>query len=359
MNTAQGGEGFRSFAEVSRSIAGLPDLDGVERAWNTYGGGSNGGFLLGTELAQSIWDKARAVDGPLSRCLFLQTDSHTFNLPAFDESSRVAGSRFGGIRAKWQGTTDDQSMSGIASQPTGMGVNFAPRRVMIFSQPFSRDLLQDAPIVEGMLGYVANQEVQYEVVDAMINGMGDVKPYGVINAPCSIKVTRAGSNAVAQADVDAMWSRMWGFCRRNAVWMCSDDTLLSLDAVATASTGWPANVYQPQGYGGNPFPLLKGRPVLPVEQCPALGSPGDLILADWSQYALVARTTADYGESSVSLSYGLLDSFVERRSSEHLHFDTESVVFRYKLRIDGKPLWKQAVTIADGSQAASPFVVLQ
>jgi HK97 family phage major capsid protein len=209
-----------------------------------------------------------------------------------------------------------------------------------------------------MLSYSSKQEIQYEVVDAMINGRGDVRPLGVINAPCSIKVTRAGSGAISQLDVDTMWSRQWGFCRRNAVWMCSDDTLLKLDAVATASTGWPANIYLPQGYGGNPFPLLKGRPVLPVEQCPALGSTGDLILADWSQYGLVARSATSSDDSGMELSYGLLDSFVEQKSSDQFYFDTDSMVFRYKLRIDGKPLWKQAVTIADGSQTASPFVVL-
>jgi HK97 family phage major capsid protein len=357
MNTAQGGEIVNSFAEVVRSIAGASDLGGVERAWNTYGGGPNGGFLLSTELAQAIWDKARALDGPLSRCLFFQTSSHQFNLPTFDESSRVAGSRFGGLRAKWQGTTDDKSMAPNASQPAVAGVNFVPRRVTVFSQPFSRDLLADAPIVEGMLSYAANQEIRYEVVDAMINGDGTVKPLGVIKAPCTIPITRGGANAIAPADIDAMWSRMWGFCRRNAVWMCSDDTLLKLDQAATTS-GWQPNLYTSQGVAGSPNALLKGRPVLPVEQCPALGSLGDLILADWSQYALVARSIAD-GSPDMSLSYGLTESFVERTSSDQFYFDTDSVAFRFKLRIDGRPLWKQAVTIADGSQTASPFVVLK
>lgn len=358
MSTEQGGVIVRSFADASRAVVGLPPLDGVDRAWNTYSGGPDGGFLLSTELASTVWDKARAVDGPLSRCFFMKTDCHDFRFPAFDESYRVAGSRFGGLRARWQGTTDDQSMTSIASQPAIEGVNFTPRRLSVFSQPFSRDLLADASVVEAMLGYAVDQEVRYEVEDAMINGLGDVKPLGVINAPCSIQVTRAGSDSIATADIDAMWSRMWGFSRRNSVWICSDDTLLKLDQAATTA-GWQPNLYTAQGTSGSPNALLKGRPVLPVEQCPALGSPGDLILADWSQYGLVARSIGDDGAPATALSYGMLGSFVERRSSDYFHFDTDCTVFRFKLRIDGKPLWKQAVTIADGSQTASPFVVLQ
>lgn len=360
MSTAQSGtDAARSFGDISRSIAGLPPIEGVSRALDTYGGGANGGFFLDSELFASVWDKARAIDGPLARCLFLPTTKHQAFWPAFDESSRVAGSRFGGIKAKWQGTTDDKSATPDAGQPAVAMVNFTPRRVLVFSSPFSRDLLQDAPIVERMLSYAADQEIRYAVVDAMINGQGITHPLGVINAPSTISVTRGGgAGTVASTDIDAMWSRLWPYCRRNAVWMCNDDALLKVDQAAT-TLGWPSNLYMPQGAYGNPYPLLKGRPLLPVEQCPALGSPGDLIVGDWSQYALVARTVDGDGQPDMMLSYGSVSSFTERRSSDEFMFDTDSVVFRYKLRIDGRPLWKQPLTIADGSQTAGPFVVLK
>lgn len=345
MDTALSGNSIvRSFADVTR-------------AWNTYGGGANGGFLLDYELMNGVWDKARAVDGPLSRCLFFPTSKHSFQWPAFNETSRANGSRLGGVRGKWQGTTDDQSATPSASQPTVAMVNFTPKRLLVYSTPFSNDLLSDAPIVERMLEYAADQEIRYNVVDAMINGLGVTHPLGVIKAPSSVQITRAGSNNVAQADVDAMWSRLWPFCRRNAVWMCNDDTLLKIDAVAT-TTGWPANLYMPMGMHGNPYSLLKGRPLIPVEQCPALGSPGDLILGDWSQYAVIARTADEAGQPDAAMSYGPLESFVENRSSNEFMFDTDSTVFRFKLRVDGKPLWVKQVTIADGSQTAGPFCVL-
>lgn len=356
MNTAQGGPVYRSFADVSAQIA-YPSLS-VERTLDTYQGGANGGFLLDQELIAGIWDKARAIDGPLARCLFLTTTKNSASWPLLGESSRVSGSRLGGMIARWQGQTDDQSLTTFASQPTAATNVFRPRRVLVYSQPFSNDLLADAPLAARMLEYAAQLEIHYAVVDAMITGDGATRPLGVLNAPSTITLaSRGGAGSISSTDIDGMWSRLWGFCRRNAVWICNDDTLLKVDQAATAG-GWPSATYLPQGVAGNPFPLIKGRPVLPVEQCPVLGDSGDLIVGDWSQYGLMARTVDSNGMPDMAVSYGAVSAFVEQSSSDQFYFDTDSSVFRFKLRIDGQPLWTSAVTIADGSQTAGPFVVL-
>lgn len=322
----------------------------VARAMNTTSTGTNGGFLLSTELAASVWDKARSQDGPLARCLYLRTSRNSFRLPAIDETSRADGVRYGGVKHLWEGD-DDASLDPADGQPALAEVEFKPQRVVVYSRA-SNDLLDDADLAEDVLSYTCTQEIRFAVVDAMINGDGINRPLGVVNAPSTITVTRSGSNDVAVADVDGMWSRLWGFCRRNAVWLASDDTLLKIDAAATTG-GWPASTYLPQGVGGNPYPLLKGRPLLPCEQCAALGSPGDLILGDWSQYGLVVRSIG--GSPELGMSYGLP---IEYLASGHRYFDTDESAFRWKLRVDGKPLWKQPVTIADGAKTAGPFCIL-
>lgn len=358
MNTAQCGHVVSTFAEMGRLIAGAASGQVVDRSWDTYQGGANGGFLLDQELIAGVWDKARAIDGPLARCLFLTTTKNSATWPAFRETSRASGSRLGGMTARWQGRTDDQSLDAFASRPALNANVFRPRRVLIFSEPFSNDLLADAPLVERMMEYAARLEINYAVVDSMINGDGATRPQGVLGAPSTITLgSRASAGTIGAADVDGMWSRLWGFCRRNAVWICNDDTLLKIDQAATTS-GWPPNMYMPQGYGGNPFPLLKGRPLLPVEQCAPLGASGDLILGDWSQYALVARIVDSTGAPDLTVSYGGVGAFIEQTSSDQFYFDTDSYVFRFKLRIDGQTLWRSPVLIADGSQTAGPFVVL-
>jgi HK97 family phage major capsid protein len=88
-----------------------------------------------------------------------------------------------------------------------------------------------------------------------------------------------------------------------------------------------------------PYPALLGRPVIPVEQCSTLGTVGDIILADLSQYMLADR--------------GMRVS-----SSIHVEFASDQVCFRFVQRIAGQPTWKTPVTPKNGTDSLSPFVAL-
>jgi hypothetical protein len=74
-----------------------------------------------------------------------------------------------------------------------------------------------------------------------------------------------------------MWSRLPAPCRKRAVWLVNEDVEAQLELIGTASPS-TIGLYVPQGVGGNEFALLKGRPVVVAEQCPALGTPGDICL---------------------------------------------------------------------------------
>jgi HK97 family phage major capsid protein len=96
--------------------------------------------------------------------------------------------------------------------------------------------------------------------------------------------------------------------------------------------------YMPQGVGGNEYPLLKGRPMIPIEQAEPLGTPGDIILGDFSQYAIV-------------------DSGLKAALSMEVDFASDQGVFRFSWRVDAKPLWYSTVTSYSDGAARSPFVV--
>lgn len=351
---------WKEFAHLAtgQHLQGSKDTPEYERAWNTYSGGASGGYLLDMELMNKVWDKARIIDGPLSRCEVYRTSKHAMWLPEFSESSRVTGSRWGGIRAYFKGQKDDSTMT--ASQPSLGRVDFDLQDVYVYSGPFSRDLFDDAPLVESMMNYAAHQEIRYAITDAMFNGNGMGSPLGVLNAPSSIQVTRNTGSAIKYQDIDTMWSRLWGFCKRNAVWHCTDSVIDELDAVFSGTSNWPENIYTPVGKANNALPLIKGRPVLVVEQTAKVGSKGDLVLADWSQYGLCVRVPAANSDApTMEVAYGDPGMLVEHTFSDQKYFDTDSVVFRYKARLDGKPMWNQSVTLADGSgQVQGPFVIL-
>jgi hypothetical protein len=91
---------------------------------------------------------------------------------------------------------------------------------------------------------------------------------------------------------------------------------------------------------GNEWPLIKGRPALEIEQASILGTPGDIVLADLTQYALV-------------------DAGQKFNLSMDVDFASDTGAFRFVWRIDGSPLWSSPVTPWNGSGLTrSPFVAL-
>jgi hypothetical protein len=126
------------------------------------------------------------------------------------------------------------------------------------------------------------------------------------------------------------------------VWLVNEDCEEQLGKFhysPQASTEVEPRVYTPAGAFGNPDPLLYGRPVIPVEQAPALGTVGDITLADLTQYSILQ------GPPQMALSVDVA-------------FLTDETVFRFALRVDGKPLWASPITPYNGGSTRSPFVSL-
>ena len=83
---------------------------------------------------------------------------------------------------------------------------------------------------------------------------------------------------------------------------------------------------------------IKGRPVVPVEYCKTLGTVGDIILADMSQYAFIDK------------------GGIQSASSIHVQFVAGETAFRFVYRCNGMPEWSSALTPLNGSSnTLSPF----
>ena len=83
-----------------------------------------------------------------------------------------------------------------------------------------------------------------------------------------------------------------------------------------------------------------GRPVEFVEYCSSLGTVGDLALVDFSQYLGVSK--------------GQMRS----DSSIHVAFTTDETALRFVWRWAAEPLWRSALTPANGSNTQSPYITL-
>jgi HK97 family phage major capsid protein len=83
-----------------------------------------------------------------------------------------------------------------------------------------------------------------------------------------------------------------------------------------------------------------GRPIIPIEQASTVGTVGDIVLADMSQYLMIDK------------------GGVQQAESIHVRFTYDETVYRFVTRVDGQPLWNLPMTPAKSTATLSPFVAL-
>lgn len=348
--------GFRSLGEQLIAIASAGITNGrtedprlhwdnvVPQAAATGAGAStptDGGYLIQKDVMTELTDKSFGGDEVLGRVRRFgcgqNSDGLTMNL--VDETSRVSGSRWGGVQVYYGAEAD----SATATKPKFRQTKWELKDVIGLMYATNR-LLADA----GMLGSVFTEafasEIRFFVGDGVINGLGGGQILGLLNAGALVSVSKETGQAAATIqfeNINKMWARMWARSRGNAVWLINQDCEPALDSMSVPAGTGGLPVYLPAGgLSQSRLATLKGAPVIPTEFNPALGTVGDIMLVDLSQYLLIDK--------------GGLQS----DSSAHVRFINNEQTFRFIYRVDGRPLWNSALTPAKGSATLSPFVAL-
>jgi len=342
--------------------------------------GASYGFTIKPEWANSVWDQARMIDGPYARCLWGSCLAREFQWPIFQTASRSNSNRWGGMLATW-GLSETKDLTTTGTGPAVGNVVFSMQRCAIYTSPISRDLLADTLLVKPMLDYAARAEIRYALEYAMINGGAGTTsaagpgsiggPQGAINAPSTVTVPKgsAGSSSISSINIDAMWSAIAGGNKRRAVWHASDDTIQAIDQLAISGQ-WSESIYIAAGKYGNEYALIKGRPLIPSEACPVIGTPGDLICADWSDYALILHKPKP-GDSGLAFDFaqpkdsghlgvvGMPEDAIEARMSDQFLWGSDEVAFMWKFRADGRFLWLGTQTNPNGDVVGPASCIAQ
>ena len=300
---------------------------------------ADGGFLVQTDFATALLEKTFASSDLLSRVfkMPISANSNSIKIPAVSDASRADGSRFGGIRAYWM----NEAGSKTASAPTFKQVALELKKLVGYTT-CTDELLEDAPALESWIMQAFAKEFDFKLADAIINGDGAGKPLGILNSPCLVTVTAEtgqGASTIVAENIIKMWASRFG---TNYVWLINQniEPQLYTMALAVGSGGIP--VYMPAGgLSGAPYGTLFGKPVIPCEQCASLGTAGDIILADLSQYVMISKGN------------------MQSASSIHVNFQTDQTAFRFVYRCDGQPMWDTYLTPYKGSTSyQSPFICL-
>jgi HK97 family phage major capsid protein len=155
------------------------------------------------------------------------------------------------------------------------------------------------------------------------------------------KATSQPADTIWMTNIEKMYARMYAPWRRNAVWLINQDLEPQLAGMAFQASGAtsllpgtnPVPAYLPPGgLSASPYGTLKGRPVVPIEACSAIGDLGDIIFADLSQYWALTKSGGIQTDTSI-----------------HLYFDQALTAFRFIFRVNGQPAWSSTITRQNGS----------
>lgn len=348
---SRGSWGFRHFGEFASAVlAGSSrgaqvDPRLIANAPTTYGNegvGEDGGFMVPPDFKTEIMKKVEGVDSLISRTDQQTTSKNSMTFPT-DEVTPWDSTT--GVRAYWQDEAAQMNQNKPQLNEEQIRLNKLTCLV-----PVTEELLEDAPGLGGYLQSKVPQAFDWKLQDAIINGSGAGQFTGILKAAALVSVAKDTVNSPIQSadtftyrNVVDMWNAMYAPCRRNAVWLVNQDIEPQLDLMQfVPNSNQPIPVYLPPGgASASPYGMLKGRPVIPVEGCQALGDKGDVILADLSKYMTIMKTGG-----------------IRQDVSIHLYFDYDVTAFRFIFRIGGKPWWGSSITLPNSSTARSCFVTL-
>ncbi len=322
-----GTDGWPSCEEFLGAVhAGLTDRR-LQSQLSSEISGSDGGFLVPSQFAAEWLDASLESEIVRPRARIHPMTTATMKIAGFANNDSSGSAPFGGLAGTWLGETEEAT----DLSPECRAIELCARKLAIFSRA-SNELIADGQDFESMLGQAIVESLSWHLDTAFLNGTGAGQPLGALNDPALIVIDKqagqAGSTIVYENLVE-MFSRLHPSLTNGAVWVCSQTAIPQLTTLSLAI-----------GTGGDRIPAMSESngefriltlPVLFTEKVPSLGSQGDIMLANFSEY-------------SVGLREG-----ITLEKSNAVRWQTDESSYRSILRADGFGRWSQPYTPLNGS----------
>lgn len=297
---------------------------------------ADGGYAIQEDFAGQILETAVSTGDILSH-----VDSYTVGANSnaarwlmIDETD-VSASVFGGVQMYWAA----EGATVTASRPKFKELKLDLEKMMGFAYA-TDELLQDAAFMSGFFGTAFTLATNRLLEDSIICGDGSGKPTGILKSGALIETpaeTGQAAETINAQNILRMWSRALMSGRRNMVWLMHPDLEDQLPRLMLGDK----LIWMPEGgISGAQYQTILGRPVLFNDNCQAIGTKGDVILADLKQYMLLRKGSA------------------KQDWSMHVEFLTDQHCFRMVLRCNGTPKVTAPVKLKNSTRTRSPFVTL-
>jgi HK97 family phage major capsid protein len=290
-------------------------------------------FLLGDAI-----DASPLLQG--MRNIPMQTG--TIKLPYIDGFNQSGGLVYGGIKMYWVA----EGAQGTASDPKAGTFDMTLHDLMGMCK-INRNLMDDSPVsVAAVLQAGFASALNATLNEAIIRGSGAGMPLGILNHTALITVAKE-SNQTAKTIKAENIAKMFARHYRGgggSVWLINQDCFpqLYLMSVAVGTGGGP--IFIPgNSAAGRPNDMLLGYPIIYFDHASTVGSVGDILLVNMSQYWLGTKAGMDSPrfESNIYL---------------YSEYNQEELTWMY--RVDGRSPWPKAFEPPQSAETRSPFVAL-
>lgn len=245
-----------------------------------------------------------------------------------DESSQANGERLGGLDLSV--VPDGEEYPYTTPKLRQIHLDLRPYGTIV---PVTNSLLEAAPTTDTSLSRLAMKAVAFMQADKVWNGTGVGQPLGVRNSPALIPVAIEASQTIANTAT---------YIKKNAANMVKRAYKLGRHAFYVhpqiLADAIDADILGPVDDAA-PFGRLATRPIFPNDVSPAVGTVGDFVLANMSDYVIAERA-------------------LRRDVSIHVRFEYDESLFRFTKYYDGQPSTSGPITPFAGTDTKSPIVAL-
>lgn len=304
------------------------------------GVGASGGFLVPTEFLAQLQAVDPEANPVRARATVIPMRRRQINVPVLNQTGSTAGQAnwFGSVVAYWT----EEGAAKSETNPTFRQASLVAHKLVCYSRS-TDELLDDSAIslealLRGPLGFTG--AIAWYEEYAFLRGTGAGQPLGIINAGATLHVHAAANPPAPGTFYPDLCSMMEAFLPSGrGVWYINQghkSELLQMNGPAAN----PIYIWG-NAITGEPNTLL-GLPVVWTEKLPAPGTAGSVLLAD-VRYYLIGDRQATTVESN-------------RVGARWQYDETE---WRAVHRVDGQPWLSAPITLQDGTQQVSPFVILE
>jgi len=280
--------------------------------------GSQGANLIPQDFRALLLDLAPEPPSILQRATVVPAPYGSVQWPVLAQTD---ADEFGGITGDWieEGGEKPDTEAAISQ------LKISTYEYAAYTEVTNR-LLSRSPVqLEALLTRLFRDKVSDALDTAFLVGSGIGQPEGVVTNVQIRLVGRDAAGTINYTDLVNLEHAVRAYHRARAIWVVQDAGVRALK-LQTDTTGRP--LFVPALAGGIPDRLL-GYPHIDTHRLPALGSRGDIVLGDWSQYIVA------------------MEEEVVVQRSEHYKFKNNVTAFRVSVVVGGKVAEPRAFAILD------------